>query len=128
MLINKDFEGDNMPTRPLKICKHPGCGRIAEPNGYCKNHQNAGWHRDKSRQAMYNHQWGKASKAYLAMHPWCTECMKQGIYTPAEVVDHIKPHKGNATLFWDVTNWQGLCKHHHDVKTAKETDGFGDFK
>jgi 5-methylcytosine-specific restriction protein A len=24
-------------------------------------------------------------------------------------------------LFWDTTNWQALCKPHHDQKTAKET-------
>jgi 5-methylcytosine-specific restriction protein A len=51
--------------------------------------------------------------------------MKQGAYTPATVVDHIKPHKGNAILFWLVSNWQGLCKHCHDVKTATEDGGFG---
>jgi 5-methylcytosine-specific restriction protein A len=28
-------------------------------------------------------------------------------------------------LFWDSKNWQSLCKHHHDVKTATEDGGFG---
>lgn len=114
-----------MPVRPKTICKHPGCGRVAGGNGYCDAHQNAGWQRDKSRQAMYNHKWSRASKAFLTEHPWCAECMKRNTYTPATVVDHIKAHRGDADLFWDQDNWQGLCKHHHDVKTAKETEGFG---
>jgi 5-methylcytosine-specific restriction protein A len=38
----------------------------------------------------------------------------------AEVVDHIKPHKGDMTLFWDENNWQSLCKMHHDRKTILE--------
>ena len=29
---------------------------------------------------------------------------------PATVLDHIEPHKGDMTRFWDSTNWQGLCE------------------
>lgn len=29
---------------------------------------------------------------------------------PAQVLDHIVPHKGDKTLFWDSANWQGLCE------------------
>ena len=39
---------------------------------------------------------------------------------PATVVDHIKPHRGDAKLFWDETNWQPLCKSCHDHKTMTE--------
>jgi hypothetical protein len=31
----------------------------------------------------------------------------------ATVVDHIKPHHGDKALFWDKTNWAGLCVDHH---------------
>jgi 5-methylcytosine-specific restriction protein A len=41
--------------------------------------------------------------------------------TPATVVDHIVPHRGNQKLFWDRKNWQSLCKTHHDRKTAQES-------
>lgn len=34
--------------------------------------------------------------------------------------DRIRPHRGDPVLFWDQTNWQPLCKHHHDVKTRNE--------
>lgn len=43
----------------------------------------------------------------------------------ANVVDHIKPHRGDKVLFWDSANWQPLCKECHDRKTATEDGGFG---
>jgi shikimate kinase/5-methylcytosine-specific restriction endonuclease McrA len=62
----------------------------------------------------YNYTWRKARNRYIAEHPMCVMCQAQGKLTPATVVDHITPHKGNDTLFWDVANWQSLCKRHHD--------------
>ena len=56
----------------------------------------------------------------LLAHPLCVECESQGRITPATVVDHIVPHKGNLELFWDEGNLQTLCKQCHDSKTVKE--------
>lgn len=40
------------------------------------------------------------------------------------MVDHITPHKGDSTLFWDSGNWQSLCKSCHDgYKQALERGG-----
>ncbi|AFR18473.1 HNH endonuclease [Burkholderia pseudomallei] len=44
---------------------------------------------------------------------------------PASVVDHIVPHRGDAHLFWDQSNWQAMSKSCHDRKTARENGGFG---
>jgi len=68
----------------------------------------------------YGYKWQQASKAFLRAHPLCAECRRQGRYTQAEVVDHIVPHRGNRELFWNRANWQPLCKHCHDRKTARE--------
>lgn len=73
----------------------------------------------------YDSRWRKARQAYLAKHPLCVECLKRGIYTPARVVDHVVPHKGDRRLFWDSTNWQALCDGEtgrgcHDRKTWRE--------
>lgn len=38
----------------------------------------------------------------------------------AQHVDHIIPHRGDLRLFWDRTNWQGLCVGCHNRKTAQE--------
>lgn len=52
-------------------------------------------------------------------------CKEQGKVTQARVVDHIIPHKGNMQLFWDESNWQPLCKEHHDrEKQSQEKRGY----
>lgn len=58
-------------------------------------------------------------------HPLCRICELAGRVTPASVVDHITPHKGDASLMWGQSNWQALCKPCHDHKTATEDGGFG---
>ena len=50
----------------------------------------------------------------------CEECLKEGRYVKATVVDHVVPHRGDPTLFWDRSNWRGLCKSCHDKKTGRE--------
>jgi len=41
-------------------------------------------------------------------------CESSGRIEPATVIDHIIPHRGDQSLFWDQSNWQALCKPHHD--------------
>ena len=53
-------------------------------------------------------------------HPLCVECQRKGKLTPATVVDHIIPHRGDQKLFWDRSNWQALCHRHHSMKTRRE--------
>jgi 5-methylcytosine-specific restriction protein A len=48
------------------------------------------------------------------------DCDRQGVTTLATEVDHVVPHRGQASLFWDVTNYQALCKSHHSAKTVRE--------
>lgn len=75
----------------------------------------------------YDSRWRKARYAFL-MRPenaLCRACQAAGELTSSEVVDHIKPHRGDAVLFWDQSNWQPLCKSCHDSKTAREDGGFG---
>jgi hypothetical protein len=40
-------------------------------------------------------------------------CKKAGRITIAKVVDHIKEHKGDVSLFFDYENTQSLCEPHH---------------
>lgn len=72
----------------------------------------------------YGTRWQKARASYLAKHPLCVACKKEHHVEPATEVDHIIPHRGNQQLFWDQSNWQGLCKPHHSRKTATEDSGF----
>ena len=111
-----------MPSRLNTPCKHPGCPELV-PYGtkYCKRHKVL--HPEEIRSAArrgYNSRWRKARKKYLETHPLCVMCEAEGRFVKAEVVDHIIPHRGDPELFWDQSNWQPLCKHHHDVKTGNE--------
>ena len=83
--------------------------------------------RETASQRGYNSRWQKARLTFLARHPLCAECERQGKVTAATVVDHVIPHKGDQRLFWDTSNWQAMCKTCHDVKTATEDGGFGNW-
>ena len=114
--------GRPMPRRPKVPCRHPGCSALVEPGEkYCEEHKKL--HPEEVRSAAsrgYSSRWNKARRAFLAAHPLCEECLKEGRYTKATVVDHIIPHRGDPKLFWDESNWQALCKRHHDEKTGRE--------
>ena len=68
----------------------------------------------------YGARWRKARLAFLAGHPLCASCQAEGCLVPATVVDHVVPHRGDQTLFWDESNWAPACKPCHDAKTARE--------
>lgn len=109
--------------RKLKVpCGHPGCAVLIEPGTkYCEQHK--ALHLEYTRSASgrgYTSKWQRESKRFLQGHPLCAECMKQGRYTKATVVDHIMPCRGDQKLFWDRSNWQSLCKPCHDRKTLTE--------
>ena len=74
--------------------------------------------RASSNARGYTYRWQQASEAYRTQHPLCEECVRQGRVTPASVVDHVVPHRGDAGRFWDQDNWEALCKTCHDRKTA----------
>ena len=107
------------------------------------NAQSQAWRSDKrtSAERGYGHKWRQARAGYLRKHPLCVdccgelglsgsteavlhECIERGVTLPfAVVVDHIEPHRGDMERFWDRTNWQALCKRHHDIKTGMEIKG-----
>jgi 5-methylcytosine-specific restriction protein A len=70
--------------------------------------------RPSSRERGYTHRWDTARATYLTHHPLCVMCIKTGHVTAATVVNHKIAHRGDAALFWDVSNWEALCKPHHD--------------
>lgn len=115
-----------MPKRIPRPCRYPGCPAIAQDDSpYCPEHERQ-TRRDYDRQRGsaasrgYDRRWRKAREWFLRRNPLCVECLRNGILTPATVVDHVIPHRGDPTLFWDQTNWQALCKPCHDRKTALE--------
>lgn len=64
------------------------------------------------------YKWQKIRKAHLAEHPTCLMCEQQGKATLARVVDHVIPHRGNETLFFNGP-FQSLCYPHHNSTKQK---------
>ena len=112
-----------MPRKPKKPCKYPGCPELTEGN-YCKAHQkeiDREYNSSRPYKKLYNSsRWQDLRRYVLNKQPLCVECLKNNRITPATVVDHIEPHKGNEDLFYDINNLQSLCKSCHDRKTVKE--------
>lgn len=81
---------------------------------------NSGTRRPSARKRGYSPRWEAARASYLRKHPWCVMCEQRGEKVKATVVDHIRPHRGDMRLFWDSSNWQGLCATHHN--SAKQRD------
>jgi len=73
-----------------------------------------------TNQKLYSsRKWRKAREEYLSEHP---QCNVVGCNRIATVVDHIIPIRQGGDI-WNRNNWQGLCKKHHNSKTAKESNG-----
>ena len=74
----------------------------------------------KTAERGYGGAWQSARVAYLREHPLCVYCLRDGHVTPATVVDHKVPHRGDRELFWNQDNWQSLCKLCHDGLKKRE--------
>ncbi|MDC3414281.1 HNH endonuclease [Terrihalobacillus insolitus] len=110
-----------MPLKPKKPCNKQGCTNLTRER-YCDDHKQEAYAYDKYRESAskrgYNHKWRKARNTFLVNNPICVKCGRV-----ADVVDHIKPHKGDKRLFWSQSNWQSMCSPCHNAKTAKEDMG-----
>ena len=56
--------------------------------------------------------WQRQRAYFLQEYPLCT-CGQL-----ANVLDHIVPVRLDPSNFWNVDNWQGLCRSCHDHKSA----------
>ena len=117
-----------MPTAPLRPCATPGCRELVT-SGHCTRHARA---RDLARgtaqERGYTRRWAARSQAFRRRFPLCgmrpggqrpvlSRCFDEGRQTPATVVDHVVPHRGDQGLFWDeLGNWQALCDGCHGRK------------
>lgn len=68
--------------------------------------------------------WQRLRYYQLQREPLCHMCYQLGRTVPANIVDHIKPHRGDIDLFSDPANLQSLCKSCHDShKQRQEKSG-----
>ena len=112
-----------MASKPLRPCRHPGCGALVS-GGYCDRHQPRRPERREAAKAwrwMYQTDtWKQLRAARLLAEPFCRECAGRGVRRYATDVDHIRDHKGDWALFTDPGNLESLCHSCHSRKTARE--------
>jgi 5-methylcytosine-specific restriction protein A len=107
-----------MPKRARRMCPH--CQQAyTPPTCPCRRtaNQQHDIRRGTARERGYDTRWEKARKAFLKSNPVC-RIKGPKCKTIATVVDHIRPHRRNKTLFWDRSNWQPACEPCHNAKTA----------
>jgi len=116
-----------MPQSSNKVCAFSNCQK-ATHNKYCTEHeqtQRESWKEyDKARPSAsrrgYDVRWQDYREIYLRHNPLCALCLKGGKHKEASIVDHIMPHRGDMSLFWDADNHQSLCVQCHNIKTRQE--------
>ena len=128
-----------MPTKPKRPCRgrFNACPNLVEINQkYCptclplekKRQRKETREYDKTRDPNVV-KWQKSARFqrsrawFLKRNPICNECEKQNKLTPATILHHITPHNGEYRLFWDQSNWQGLCNACHEDKHVQDRWG-----
>jgi 5-methylcytosine-specific restriction protein A len=119
-----------MPERALRPCQHHGCPGLTRQK-YCEKHIEEHTLLDKEKKAhddherwvssrkYYNAQWNNLRKVYLATHPICEPCRKNGKVVPATLVHHVLPIKeGGARL--DSENLMSCCSACHEAIHGKD--------
>ncbi|TAI63452.1 HNH endonuclease [Bradyrhizobium sp. Leo170] len=97
-----------MAWKPRRVCS---CGKIIAATDLCacqiKRKVEADRRRPSATDRGYDSKWRRESKAFLAL-PQNRFCAC-GCGRFADMVDHIKPHRGDMKLFWDRSNWAPLA-------------------
>lgn len=114
-----------MPSKPKRPCSHPGCPKLTHGR-FCEEHEKLEaqryekYDRDPATRRRYGRAWKRIRDRYVAAHPLCEECKKQGKLTPTEEVHHILPLSKGGTHA--ESNLMALCKPCHSAITARDGD------
>ena len=112
-----------MPRKPKRPCSYPGCAALTE-GPYCEAHQKQvtsqynRYGRSPEMKRRYNGAWPSIRKRFIASHPLCEVCRREGRVTAAAEVHHSVPLANGGTH--DESNLMALCKECHSRITAKE--------
>jgi 5-methylcytosine-specific restriction enzyme A len=97
-----------MPNRLARACRIGTCPHPASSRGRCAQHARPAEqarHRWAHiyRDSRWSGSWGLREQV-LTLNPLCALCGAL-----ATCVDHIRPHRGDERLAYDVTNLRSLC-------------------
>jgi len=118
-----------MPMKPKRPCSYPGCPNLTDRR-YCEQHERQEskryekYDRDQAAHRRYGRAWKHIRDRYIAAHPLCEQCQKEGRITPAQEVHHIIPLSRGGTH--SVDNLMALCKSCHSRITAEMGDRWHD--
>ena len=118
-----------MPNRPKRPCSHLGCPNLTDGR-FCKEHEKREasryekYDRDPAVRRRYGRAWKRIRDRYIAAHPLCEQCAKEGRITPAQEVHHILPLSRGGTHAEG--NLMALCTPCHSSITAKDGDRWHD--
>ena len=105
-----------MPRKPKRACKFPGCPNLT-CGEYCNAHTKIArdnynrLERSPDVNKRYGREWRIIRARYVALHPLCEMCLKEGRLTPVEEVHHKKPVSQGGTN--DFENLMSLCQSCH---------------
>lgn len=112
-----------MPYKPKTPCSHPGCPNLSHGR-FCEEHEKQEarryekYQRDPATKKRYGRSWKRIRDSYVALHPLCDQCERNGKVTPAEEVHHILPLSKGGTHA--TQNLMSLCTSCHSEITARE--------
>lgn len=110
---------------PYKTCLNPMCKEImplSHNGSYCKTHKSLSRGASKSDNYRFYQStaWKRLRDSYKRLHPLCEKCSSNGIFTPADIVDHVIEIKDDPSLKFSWDNLMCLCHRCHNIKTAQE--------
>lgn len=105
-----------MPYKSRRPCGYPGCAALVSAGErYCDKHKKTV--RLGGNNSHYDRHWQKIRALYLANHPLCVDCQKEGRLTPATEVHHIVKVKNGGSDRED--NLMALCHSCHSRRTQR---------
>lgn len=116
----------------MKFCSKRGCSmKVPYGTKYCAEHayleradqENsraffANYKRENYDSLYHSKEWREIVNAQLKAEPECEIC-----HAPASEVHHVRPHRGNKDLFFDMNNLASLCHDCHWRITQDEIRG-----
>ena len=111
-----------MPRKPKRQCPRPGCrglwdGKTCTVCGREPNRDR----RESAARRGYDKRWQKYREVFLAEHPLCEICKKNGTLSEANVVHHItEVQSADDPMFWNPDNHMALCRDCHEATHGRQ--------
>ena len=96
------------------MAKRPGVFRPAARQSRADQNREADRRRGSARARGYSPAWDKASAGHLRNNPLCAYCDLIGVVKPADLTDHLYPHRTFEGVFWVKAYWVSCCDDCHN--------------